>query len=106
MKNYADESNPNCHTRQDRDMAIKVAQHLGIKTFVIFDFREEYDQKIIQYIYDGYLAGLTPNPDVLCNSEIKFKLFLEKAIELGCDFVATGHYAQLEKDGEIVKLLR
>ncbi|HMT27433.1 MAG TPA: tRNA 2-thiouridine(34) synthase MnmA, partial [Candidatus Absconditabacterales bacterium] len=106
MKNYADESNPNCHTREDRDMAIKVAQHLGIKTFVIFDFREEYDQKIIQYIYDGYLAGLTPNPDVLCNSEIKFKLFLEKAMELGCDFVATGHYAQLEKTGEMVKLLR
>ncbi|USN54244.1 MAG: hypothetical protein H6765_06800 [Candidatus Peribacteria bacterium] len=82
MKNYADESNPNCHTREDRNMAIKVAQHLGIKTFVIFDFREEYDEKIIQYIYAGYQAGATPNPDVLCNSEIKFQLFLQKALDL------------------------
>jgi len=52
MKNYTDESNPQCHTREDRDMALKVATHLGIKTFVIFDFREEYNQRIIQYIYD------------------------------------------------------
>jgi len=82
MKNFADESNPNCHTREDRDMAIKVAQHLGIQTFVIFDFRKQYDEKIIQYIYETYQQGRTPNPDVLCNSEIKFKLFLEEGIKL------------------------
>lgn len=79
MKNYADESNPSCHTREDRDMALKVAAHLGIKTFVIFDFREEYNQRIIQYIYDGYQKGLTPNPDVLCNSLVKFDLFAAEA---------------------------
>jgi tRNA-specific 2-thiouridylase len=72
MKNYTDESNPNCHTREDRDMAIKVAQYLGIKTFVITDFREEYEQQIIDYIYREYEQGRTPNPDVLCNNLIKF----------------------------------
>jgi tRNA U34 2-thiouridine synthase MnmA/TrmU len=56
MKNYADESNPSCHTREDRDMAIKVANHLGIKTFIIFDFRDEYNKKIIDYIYQGYAS--------------------------------------------------
>ncbi len=95
MKNFADESNPHCHTREDRDMAIKVAQHLGIQTFVIFDFRKQYDEKIIQYIYETYQQGRTPNPDVLCNSEIKFKLFLEEGIKLWCEYVATGHYARV-----------
>ena len=95
MKNYADESNPNCQTREDRDMAIKVAQHLGITTFVIFDFRKAYDERIVQYIYEGYARGITPNPDVLCNSLIKFGLFLEEAIKLGCSHVATGHYARV-----------
>ncbi len=95
MKNYADESNPNCHTREDRDMAIKVAQHLGITTFIIFDFREQYDEKIIRYITSTYEQWRTPNPDVLCNSEIKFKLFLEEGEKLWCDFVATGHYARI-----------
>jgi tRNA-specific 2-thiouridylase len=97
MKNYADESNPHCHTREDRDMALKVSQYLGIKTFVIFDFRKEYDEQIIQYIYDSYEAGLTPNPDVFCNSEVKFKLFLEEALKMGCDGIAMGHYARIEK---------
>lgn len=95
MKNYADESNPNCQTREDRDMAIKVAQHLGITTFVIFDFRKAYDERIVQFIYDGYASGVTPNPDVLCNSLIKFGLFLEQATALGCSHVATGHYARV-----------
>jgi tRNA-specific 2-thiouridylase len=97
MKNYTDETNPNCHTREDRDMAIKVAAHLGIKTFIIFDFREEYNERIIQYIYNGYQQWLTPNPDVLCNSLVKFDLFLEEAKKLWCDAVATGHYARVEQ---------
>lgn len=97
MKNYADESNPNCHTREDRDMAIKVAQFLGITTFVIFDFRIPYDQKIINYIWQTYQQWRTPNPDVLCNTEVKFKLFLEESIKLWCDFVATGHYARIAR---------
>ncbi len=106
MKNYADEANPNCHTREDRNTALKVSQQLGIKTFIIFDFREEYHQRIIQYIYDWYQQWLTPNPDVLCNSEVKFKLFLDKAMELGCDYVATWHYARISKDDQGYKLLK
>lgn len=95
MKNYTDESNPQCTTRQDRDMAIKVASHLGIKTFVITDFRTEYQQRIINYIITTYQQGLTPNPDVFCNNEIKFWLFLDEALKLWCDAVATGHYATI-----------
>ena len=106
MKNYADEDNPDCHTREDRNMAIKVAQFLGIKTFVIFDFRDEYHERIIQYIYQSYEAGITPNPDVLCNSEVKFKLFLEEAEKLGCSHVATGHYARIDQDDAGYHLLK
>lgn len=97
MKNYADESNPHCQTREDRNMAIKVAHHLGIRTFVIFDFREQYHETVVSYIYDGYRAGITPNPDILCNSEIKFRLFMDEAIKLGCSHVATGHYARIRR---------
>lgn len=80
MKNYAEPSNPQCHTREDRNMALKVASHLEIQDFVICDFRKEYDQRIIQYINDTYKQGRTPNPDVFCNNLIKFDLFLEKAL--------------------------
>lgn len=106
MKNYADESNPNCETKADRDMAIKVAQHLWITTFVIFDFRKQYHDTVVQYIYDGYKAGITPNPDILCNSEIKFKLFLEEGKKLGCDYMATGHYARIRHDENGYHLLK
>jgi tRNA-specific 2-thiouridylase len=95
MKNYVDESNPHCQTRQDRDMALQVAQHLGITTFIIFDFRQQYQETIVHYIIQGYESGITPNPDILCNSEIKFKLFLDRALDLGCQYIATGHYAQI-----------
>lgn len=106
MKNYADESNPQCHTREDRNIAIQVAAHLGIKTFVIFDFREEYNQRIIKYIYDGYQQWLTPNPDVLCNSLVKFDLFLEEAKKLWCIGVATGHYARIHQEWNSYQLLK
>jgi len=94
MKNYADESNPNCQTREDRNMAIKVAQHLEIQDFLIFDFRKEYEERIINYIYEWYKQWITPNPDILCNNLVKFDLFLEKAIDYGFDYIATGHYAR------------
>lgn len=94
MKNYVSEEE-NCPTREDRDEAIKVAQFLGVKTFMIFDFREEYNKKVVEYIYEWYKSWITPNPDILCNSEIKFKLFLERAMELGFDYIATWHYATI-----------
>ena len=97
MKNYVSEEE-NCPTREDRDEAIKVAVFLWIKTFMIFDFQDEYNKKVVEYIYEWYKSGITPNPDILCNSEIKFKIFLERAMELWFDYIATGHYAQIEKD--------
>lgn len=98
MKNYSNPTDPHCTTRADRDSALSVAEHLGISTFVICDFRTQYHDTILTSIYDGYQKGITPNPDVLCNTQIKFKLFLEQALSLGCDYVATGHYAQITHD--------
>lgn len=94
MKNYISEEE-DCPTREDRDEAIKVAEFLWIKEFIIFDFRKEYNNKVVEYIYEWYKKWITPNPDILCNSEIKFKLFLEHAMKLWFDYIATGHYARI-----------
>lgn len=106
MKNYANEDDPTCHTREDREMAMEVAKFLWITQFVTFDFVQEYHERIIQYIYDWYAAWITPNPDVLCNSLIKFDLFLEEGIKLWCDAVATGHYARVTQEESIYSLLK
>ena len=66
--------------------------------FFTFDFVDEYREKVLNYLYEGYQKGITPNPDIMCNSEIKFKVFLDEALENGFDFVATGHYACIEED--------
>lgn len=97
MKNYAEPDNPHCHTRQDRDSARAVCAHLDLGELQIFDFREAYNSRIIDYIYAEYKKWRTPNPDVLCNSLVKFDLFAEKAKELWCDYVATGHYARIRE---------
>ncbi len=80
-----------CSVERDAEDARAVAEKLGIP-FYIFDFEKEYREKVFNYMVREYAAGRTPNPDVLCNSEIKFGIFLEKALALGADFVATGHY--------------
>ncbi|MCX6824719.1 MAG: tRNA 2-thiouridine(34) synthase MnmA [candidate division SR1 bacterium] len=95
MKNYVSDSG-NCTTYTDAEEAIKVSKFLGIK-IISFDLQKEYNEKIIEYIYKGYQQGITPNPDVLCNSLIKFDVFLQKAMELGFDYIATGHYARIVK---------
>jgi tRNA-specific 2-thiouridylase len=66
----------------------------------MYDFETQYRQKVVDYMVDGYKAGITPNPDVMCNQEVKFKLFLEAATEDGADMIATGHYARV-KDGQL-----
>ena len=76
---------------QDAEDARRVAETIGIP-FYTFDFEKEYKEKVVEYMIGGYKKGITPNPDVMCNKEIKFGLFYEKAMELGADFVATGHY--------------
>lgn len=78
---------------KDAEDARRVAAHLQIP-FYVMDFEEEYKKYVVEYMVRGYAAGLTPNPDVMCNKEIKFGFFMKKALELGADFVATGHYVR------------
>ena len=84
----------------DRDLedARRAAEVLDIP-FYVFDFEKEYKNKVMKYMIDGYKKGITPNPDVMCNQEIKFGLFLKKALEMGADYVATGHYVRLCRTG-------
>lgn len=89
-----------CRADEDRASALKTALDVGIP-FKELDFSEEYNKRVIKYFYDEYESGRTPNPDVLCNSEIKFGLFLEWALANGFDAIATGHYALL-KSGNIL----
>ena len=105
MINYFQEDDPNCTTKKDLDVAQEVADHLGIRLFT-FDFIEEYERRILRMIYEGYEQWITPNPDVFCNSLVKFDLFLSEAIEYGFDAVATGHYAQIRSDEHGFHLLR
>lgn len=85
---------PGCRTDQDKADALKVALQLGIP-FEVLDFRAEYKAKVIEYFYQEYEAGRTPNPDVVCNREIKFGLFYDYAHRKGFDYVATGHYCRI-----------
>lgn len=87
---------PYCTTEKDRADAARVSAHLGIP-FRVFDFEKEYKKTVIDYFFSEYEAGRTPNPDVMCNREIKFGLFLKKALYLGFDYIATGHYARIKK---------
>ena len=96
MKNWHDDSvilETECPWVEDSTDALLVAQKLGIP-YQVLDFSVEYKQRIVDYMFDEYSKGRTPNPDVLCNREVKFDLFLEEALKLGADFVATGHYCQ------------
>lgn len=93
MKNWADPKYP-CPWEDDRRDAMRVAAILDIP-FQTWDFSREYRAAVVSYMIREYAAGRTPNPDVMCNREIKFGIFLNKALSLGADFVATGHYVRL-----------
>ncbi|MEK7180993.1 MAG: tRNA 2-thiouridine(34) synthase MnmA [Patescibacteria group bacterium] len=80
----------------DAEDARRVAGEIGIP-FYEWDFIEEYKQRVVAYMIEGYKAGVTPNPDIECNREIKFGFFLEKALKMGADYVATGHYVKNQK---------
>ena len=96
MKNWSqDLPGMECSWREDLADAKRVAVQLGID-FEVFDFQREYKQKVVDYMLDEYKAGRTPNPDIMCNQEVKFRLFLDVALEKGADFIATGHYARAE----------
>ena len=85
-----------CNWQEERQMAMRAAAVIGIP-FKTWDFSREYGRKVARYMIDGYRRGLTPNPDVMCNKEIKFGLFLKKALAEGADYIATGHYARLRR---------
>lgn len=85
-----------CPWKEDYQDAKRVAVRLGIP-FKMYDFEKDYRHKVVDYMIDGYKAGLTPNPDIMCNQEVKFKLFLEAALEDGADLIATGHYARIQR---------
>jgi tRNA-specific 2-thiouridylase len=96
MKNWTqDLPGMKCPWADDLADAKRVAVQLGID-FKVFDFEKEYKHKVVDYMIEEYKAGRTPNPDIMCNQEVKFKLFLDAAIEDGADFIATGHYARVE----------
>ena len=107
MKNWHDDSvtiSNECPWLDDSNDAMIVAQHLGIP-FQTIDLSKEYKERIVDYMFAEYQAGRTPNPDVLCNREIKFDIFLKAALKLGADNVATGHYArksEVEVNGKTV----
>lgn len=107
MKNWSEDfGDYGCTWAQDAEDARKVAQILDIP-FYVWNFEKEYYQKVVEYFLKEYQAGRTPNPDILCNSEIKFKVFLEKALGLGAGYVATGHYARVKKQADgTVQLLK
>ena len=96
MKNWHDDSvtiSNECPWLDDSNDAMIVAQHLGIP-FQAIDLSAEYKTRIVDYMFAEYQRGRTPNPDILCNREIKFDVFLEAALKLGADYVATGHYCR------------
>lgn len=100
MKNWTrDIGGVVCPWRADLADAKRVAVQLDIP-FEVFDFQKQYKQKVVDYMLAEYQAGHTPNPDVMCNQEVKFKLFLNTALERGADMIATGHYARV-KGGQL-----
>lgn len=106
MKNWDDTDEFGmCTATEDYEDVIRVANQIGIPYYAV-NFEKEYWDKVFTYFLEEYKLGRTPNPDVMCNKEIKFKAFLEHAESLGADFVATGHYARVETIDNEVKMLR
>ena len=106
MKNW-DETDDDgvCTAEEDYKDAVAVANQICIDYYSI-NFEKEYYDRVFTYFLDEYKKGRTPNPDIMCNKEIKFKAFLNFAMKLGADYVATGHYARIERCDDGVKLLR
>lgn len=106
MKNWDDtDENGVCTADEDFADAVKICNKLDIPYYSI-NFEKEYYDRVFTYFLDEYKKGRTPNPDIMCNKEIKFKAFLDFAMGLGADYIATGHYARIEKqdDGSVLML--
>ncbi len=110
MRNWVDDSviiSDDCPWIEDSNDALAVAEKLGIP-FHVIDLSAQYKERIVDYMFREYEKGRTPNPDILCNREVKFDIFLNAALKLKADYVATGHYVQkeaIEKDGKEVQRL-
>ncbi len=106
MKNWDDTDERGvCTATLDYEDVVRVAEQIGIPYYSV-NFEKEYWDKVFTYFLDEYKKGRTPNPDVMCNKEIKFKAFLDYALSIGADYVATGHYAQIRRENGKVELLR
>ena len=101
---HQNDSNKECPWKEDSSYAMQVADKLNIP-FHIVDLSKEYEKRIINYMFNEYSVGKTPNPDVLCNKEIKFDVFLKYALQLKADYIATGHYCIKRKEKNIYKLI-
>lgn len=106
MKNW-DETDENgvCTAEEDYEDAVKIANQIGIPYYAI-NFEKEYYDRVFTYFLDEYKKGRTPNPDIMCNKEIKFKAFLAYAKKLGADYIATGHYARVDRSTDETIMLR
>ena len=106
MKNWEEDGEEsNCSANQDLIDAQTICLKLGIR-FHTVNFSMEYWDRVFSYFLEEYKAGRTPNPDVLCNKEIKFKAFLDHALELGADYIATGHFVRNRKINNQYQLLK
>src|SRR3979411_2384539 len=106
MKNWEDDDDDEyCSTRADLIDAVSVAEKIGIDIEAV-NFAAEYRERVFASFLAEYKAGRTPNPDVLCNAEIKFKAFLDHALALGAERIATGHYERVEERGGGLVLLK
>ena len=104
-KGEEDEDDEYCSSRQDLIDAVSVADRIGIEIEAV-NFSAEYKERVFSEFLHGYQAGRTPNPDVLCNAEIKFRAFLDHAVNMGADRIATGHYAQVREIDGLYQLLK
>ncbi|HHL18902.1 MAG TPA: tRNA 2-thiouridine(34) synthase MnmA, partial [Thiothrix sp.] len=106
MKNWEeDDTEVYCSAAEDLHDAQSVCDQLGIKLHTV-NFSAEYWDRVFTYFLHEYKSGRTPNPDIMCNKEIKFKAFLEYALNLGADYIATGHYARIQQTGNYFQMLK
>ncbi|AIF43340.1 tRNA 2-thiouridine(34) synthase MnmA [Virgibacillus sp. SK37] len=106
MKNWDDTDEFGvCTATEDYEDVVRVCNQIGIPYYAV-NFEKQYWDKVFTYFLDEYRAGRTPNPDVMCNKEIKFKAFLDHAMSLGADYLATGHYAQVRENNGRYEMLR
>ncbi len=108
MKNWSERSSWNAIVRgRKMSLTLSVWQLVWVLIFEFFDFQKEYKQNVVDYMIREYQAGRTPNPDIMCNQEVKFKIFLEASLAAGADYIATGHYARVaHESSSSAKLLR